>query len=212
MQTVDLRDVGVIQRREDFRFALETRQPFRVRGKGGRKDLDRDLPLQFRVGRAVNLAHSTVAERSGHFIQTEASAGRERQGERDYTRHPTPFPSYPDVSLNPSTADTATAPPTRSRLRMPWHVRCTLGAPVQLRKEATMSDKLHAPNSEETMAEADVLQLSTTDPAGPPLGDTPRSADEDETDDDEFDDEDEEDEEAEDGDETDRGEQGEGGE
>jgi hypothetical protein len=57
-----MRDVGMIQRREDFRFALESREPFAIVGDVGGQDLDRDFALQLRVARAIHLAHSPGAE------------------------------------------------------------------------------------------------------------------------------------------------------
>jgi len=45
LEAVDDRNVGMIQRREDFGFALEPHQPLGVCGNGLRQDLDRDLPL-----------------------------------------------------------------------------------------------------------------------------------------------------------------------
>jgi len=36
--------------------------------------LDRDLPLQVRVGRAIDLAHATDANLGGDFVRAEAGA------------------------------------------------------------------------------------------------------------------------------------------
>ena len=49
-EPVDGGDVRMVQRGEDFRFALKTREPIRVRRERGRQDLDRDLAIQLRVG------------------------------------------------------------------------------------------------------------------------------------------------------------------
>ena len=50
-EAVDRRDVRMIERGEDFRLALEAREPIGIAGDRGRQDLDRDLPLQLGVGR-----------------------------------------------------------------------------------------------------------------------------------------------------------------
>ncbi len=42
LQPVDLRDVGMVQRGERLRLALEARQPIGVTGKGVGKNLERD--------------------------------------------------------------------------------------------------------------------------------------------------------------------------
>jgi hypothetical protein len=48
--------------REHFRLAPETRQPFGITGDGRRQHLQRDLPLQVGVGRAIHLAHAAFAQ------------------------------------------------------------------------------------------------------------------------------------------------------
>ena len=75
----------MIQRREDFGFALEAREPIGIRGERGRQDLDGDLALQLRVGRPIHLAHAAFADLRGDFVDAETGAGREGQGWRDYT-------------------------------------------------------------------------------------------------------------------------------
>jgi hypothetical protein len=50
--------VGARQRRENLGFALKPREPVVIGSDRRRQDLDRDLPLQLRVGRAIDLAHA----------------------------------------------------------------------------------------------------------------------------------------------------------
>ena len=80
LQAVDDRDVGMIQRREDFGFALEPHQPLCVCRNGLRQDLDRDLPLQVLVSGAIHLSHAADTDLGGDFIRAEASANSERHG------------------------------------------------------------------------------------------------------------------------------------
>jgi hypothetical protein len=42
-----------------------------------RQDLDRDLPLQPRVGREIDLTHPADAERRNNLKHTETCAGRQ---------------------------------------------------------------------------------------------------------------------------------------
>ena len=83
-EAVNRGDVGVIQRGEHFRFALKAREPIGVSRDGRRQSLDRNLALQLRVRRAVDLAHAAGADGGDHFIGTETRAGSEGQGWRDY--------------------------------------------------------------------------------------------------------------------------------
>ena len=57
----------------------------RVVGEVLRQHLDRDVALEARVARAVDLAHAAGAERRQDLVRAEAVAGREAHGER---RHP----------------------------------------------------------------------------------------------------------------------------
>ena len=55
LEPVDRGDVGMIQRRERLRLALEPRQAFGVSCERVRQDLDRDLAIQLRVRRPIHL-------------------------------------------------------------------------------------------------------------------------------------------------------------
>ena len=70
----------MVERGEDFGFALETRESIGVRRDRRRQDFDRDLALEIRVGRAVHLAHATDAKKGDDLIRAEPRAGRERGG------------------------------------------------------------------------------------------------------------------------------------
>ena len=77
LEAVDRGDVGVLELGEDLRLALEPREAFGVLGEGLGQDLDRDLALQLRVGRAVDDTHPALAERGGDLVGSEAGAGDE---------------------------------------------------------------------------------------------------------------------------------------
>ena len=77
---VDLRDVRVIERRERFGFALKPGQPLGVGCDVRRKHFQRDVPLQFRVFRAIDLAHSSSANRGGDFVGANPGTRGERHG------------------------------------------------------------------------------------------------------------------------------------
>ena len=56
------RDVRVIQRREHLRLALEPREPVRIGRERLGQHLDRDVAVQPRVARAIDLAHPAGAD------------------------------------------------------------------------------------------------------------------------------------------------------
>ena len=58
LQPVDRRDVRMIERGEDFRFALKPRQPVGVGCERRWQDFDGDVTLQLRIARAIDLAHT----------------------------------------------------------------------------------------------------------------------------------------------------------
>ena len=72
-------DVGMVQRREGLRFALEPREPFGVVRERVRQELDRDVAIQLRVARSVHLSHAAFADLRGDFVDAEAGAGSKGQ-------------------------------------------------------------------------------------------------------------------------------------
>ena len=54
-QTVNDRDVRMVQRREDFRFTLKAGDAVPRQRRSVRQDLDGDLAIQLRVARPIHL-------------------------------------------------------------------------------------------------------------------------------------------------------------
>ena len=75
LDAVDPADVGVIQRGEHPRLALEAREPIRMARERARQDLDRDVAPELRVVRPVHLAHAAGAEQR---LQLISAKGRTR--------------------------------------------------------------------------------------------------------------------------------------
>ena len=71
-ESVDARNVGVLEGPEGPGFALKTRDTFGVGTHVLRKDLDRDLPIEIWVMGAVNLAHAASTEWRQIGIRTES--------------------------------------------------------------------------------------------------------------------------------------------
>jgi hypothetical protein len=72
---IDRGDVGMTQRGQDFGFTLKANEAIGIAGDGRRQHFYRHGPLQIRVGRAIDLAHTADADLGGHFIAAEASTG-----------------------------------------------------------------------------------------------------------------------------------------
>jgi hypothetical protein len=72
---VNLRDVGMVQRREQLGLALKSRQPLSVIRERIGQNFDRDFALQARIPRAIDLAHTAGADEGDDFVGAEASAG-----------------------------------------------------------------------------------------------------------------------------------------
>ena len=79
LEAVDRGDVGMVQRRQRLRFAVEARQAVRIRGHRSRQHLDGDLAREVRVGRAIDLSHSAHANLGSDFIRAEAGTWSHRQ-------------------------------------------------------------------------------------------------------------------------------------
>ena len=76
-ETVDRADVRMIQRREDLCFPLKTRETIGIIGEEVGKDLDRDVTLQLRVSRAIDLPHAAGPKGGEDFVRAEAGTGGE---------------------------------------------------------------------------------------------------------------------------------------
>ena len=55
-ESVDRRDIGMVDRGEDFRFALETSESFGISGHQSGQHLDRHLAFQVRVSGLIDVA------------------------------------------------------------------------------------------------------------------------------------------------------------
>jgi hypothetical protein len=57
-----------------LRFALEAREPIGIGGERIRESLERHVTIELRVARAIDLAHSAFADRSGDLVAADAAA------------------------------------------------------------------------------------------------------------------------------------------
>src|SRR5262249_17408822 len=70
--TVDMRNVGMIQRRKHLRFARKTRHSIRVVGKVFGQDLDGDVASELGVVGAIHFTHTTFAELRGDAVMRDS--------------------------------------------------------------------------------------------------------------------------------------------
>lgn len=68
LEPVDLRDVGMVQRREQLRFPSEARHTLGIRREGLRQQLERNISLQSRIPGAIDVAHPAGADQLLHDI------------------------------------------------------------------------------------------------------------------------------------------------
>jgi hypothetical protein len=74
LEAVDRADVRMLERGQDLRFALESREPFSVGREELGQDLQRDVAAETRIARAIHLTHAAGAKRAGDLIRTETRA------------------------------------------------------------------------------------------------------------------------------------------
>ena len=72
--------MGVIERGERLRLALEPRQAVGIRGEDLRQDLDRHLPIELRVARPLDLPHPACSERAEDFVRAHPASRNEPHG------------------------------------------------------------------------------------------------------------------------------------
>ena len=79
LEAIQVRDVGMVQRREGLRFAREPGEPIGIVGEDLGKDLQRHVTIQPGVAGPEHLSHPAFADRSGDFVDAETGAGIESQ-------------------------------------------------------------------------------------------------------------------------------------
>ena len=80
LDSVDRRDVGMIQRSERFRLTVESGQTFGIPCHGFRQHLDGHLTREVGVRRSIHFAHSALADQGGDLVGAEAGAKRQSHG------------------------------------------------------------------------------------------------------------------------------------
>ena len=80
LHPMDLRDVWMIQRCENFGFTLEPSEAFRIAGYRSRQHLDGDLASEVGISGAIHLAHAAAAQQRQNLVDAEAGARSERHG------------------------------------------------------------------------------------------------------------------------------------
>ena len=89
LESVDLRDVGMVQRGQRLRLAFEAHQAVGIGGKKIGQDLDGNVTIELRIAGAIDLAHSARADRGADFKMPDACAWIQRQrGGNDITTAP----------------------------------------------------------------------------------------------------------------------------
>ena len=71
LHAVDRADVGVIQRGEQPRFALEACEPIGVAAQRFGKNFDGDVATELRIRRAVDLSHTAGAQRGDDLVRSK---------------------------------------------------------------------------------------------------------------------------------------------
>ena len=74
LETVNGGDVRMVERGEDSRFALETRQPLGGTGQRLGQNLDRHIAAQSRIAGAVDFAHPAHANHRTELIGAQRAA------------------------------------------------------------------------------------------------------------------------------------------
>ena len=108
----------MIEGRQGLRFAGEPDEPFGVAREEIEQHFDRDIAIERRIARAIDLAHAARPERSQDLVGAESGTGGEGQAlALDYTGR-----ASARTGLLLCDADLAINPPTRL-IRRPFATR-----------------------------------------------------------------------------------------
>ena len=86
LDTVDLRDVRMVEGGKRPRFTFEARQPVGISGKGFWQDLQRDDATELRVERPIDFAHAAGANHGLDLARTNPRSWGQSHGASDYSR------------------------------------------------------------------------------------------------------------------------------
>ena len=73
-ETMDRRDVWMVQRCEQLRLTLEPDEAVGISGEQFRQDLQGDVAVEPRITGALDLAHAAGAQQADDFVRTDARA------------------------------------------------------------------------------------------------------------------------------------------
>ena len=79
LESVDARNVWMIQRGESLGFPLEPREPIGVVCERLGQNLDRNVAIQFGIARAIHLTHPAFTDLGGDLVDAETRAGSKGQ-------------------------------------------------------------------------------------------------------------------------------------
>jgi hypothetical protein len=86
-EPVDVRDVGVIERRERLGFAFEPGEALGVVRERFGQDLERRVTRELRIARAIDFAHPAFADFGEDFVHADPSMRRQgHESAADYSR------------------------------------------------------------------------------------------------------------------------------
>ena len=69
----------MIERRQNLRFTVKTREAFGIGGDALGQNLDCQVAIELRVPSSIHLAHLARTNGAEKFVRAEAGAGLERQ-------------------------------------------------------------------------------------------------------------------------------------
>ncbi len=78
LETVDVSDVRVVERRQNVRLAAESGKALRIERESLGERLERDFAVELEVTRAVDLSHAAGPDGADDLVGPDARAGGER--------------------------------------------------------------------------------------------------------------------------------------
>ena len=73
-QSVDVSDVGMVERRQNFGFALEPCEAIRIIRERLRQYLQGHVPVELGISGSIHLPHAALADEGGDIVVAESGA------------------------------------------------------------------------------------------------------------------------------------------
>ena len=133
LEPIHVCDVGMVERAEHLRFAMESREPIGIGGEGVWQDFQRDISGELAVTGPIHLAHAAPADDLDNLVGSDPGSWRQRHCGSEVILRLIPrlrATALAALAASVGKPTDITDPPARSQDRPQFHPREALVEPL----------------------------------------------------------------------------------